>query len=65
MPPSNDTKKSKYSGSILPEAVGAKYEPAEGVLAVFSCPEFGMVDLKVITPEFAERLAQAGYLKKI
>lgn len=64
MPPrNNDTKKHKSSGSILPDDVAAKYELAEGTLEMFAC-EFGIVDLKLVTLEFADRLATAGYLKK-
>jgi len=66
MPPSNnDTKKHKSSGSFLPDDVAALYEPGEGVLKIFVCAEFGEVDLSKVGLEFAERLASAGYLKKI
>jgi hypothetical protein len=50
---------------VLPADVAAIYEPAPGVLAQFVCSEFGHVDLSVVTLEFAERLARAGFLKNI
>jgi hypothetical protein len=66
MPPSNnDNKKQKPSGSFLPEAVAAKYEPVEGVLQHFVCAEFGRVDLTQIDLQLAEQLAEKGYLKKL
>ena len=49
----------------LPAKLAKKFEPAEGVLHIFASSEFGMVDLRTITEELAERLVKAGYLKKL
>jgi hypothetical protein len=51
--------------SALPPAVAEQYQVREGLLSKFVCNEFGEVDLGIITLEFAERLAAAGYLKKL
>lgn len=51
--------------SPLEKEVAKHYEVPEGRTINFVCAEFGEVDLRAVTMEFASRLADAGYLKKI
>lgn len=44
--------------------VAEQYELADGTLMVFADSVFGYVDLSQIDLDFADRLAEAGYLKK-
>lgn len=54
----------KEQPTLAPE-VAEKYEVVEGVLSVFACREFGLVDLSKVNLEFAKQLEEKGYLKKI
>ncbi|HEY3403885.1 MAG TPA: hypothetical protein VGK59_10890 [Ohtaekwangia sp.] len=47
---------------ILPAEVAEQYSVKDGLLSIFVSNEFGRVVLSEITLEFAERLAEAGYL---
>lgn len=58
-------KKATQSTSVLPQDVAEQYEVVDGLVSQFACPTFGHVDLTTINLEFAERLAQQGYLKKL
>lgn len=55
----------KTVSEVLPPEVAKEYEVADGVLAHFIDSELGEVDLTKLTPEFAERVAARGYLKKL
>lgn len=63
MAPVKNYKQKSSGGNVLPDDVAALYEPAEGILPIFCCAEFGMVNLASVTPDFAAQLAEAGYLK--
>lgn len=49
---------------VLPAEIAREYEVTPGVLEKFIDSELGEVDLTKLTPEFAERVAARGYLKK-
>jgi len=57
-------KKTESPVSVLKPEVAAVFEVPEGRLSKFVCAEFGEVDLTAIGLEFAERLAEKGYLIK-
>ncbi|HTF19357.1 MAG TPA: hypothetical protein VK658_14855 [Chryseolinea sp.] len=54
----------KPQGVALSPEVSELYEVPEGVLTVFACAEFGLVDLTRINMQTAEQLEQLGYLRK-
>jgi hypothetical protein len=57
--------KSIPTDNVLPPDVAKEYEVAPGVLSMFADNEFGNVDLTCVNLEFAGRLAEKGYLKKL
>ena len=56
--------KSDIAESILKPEVADAFVVPEGRLPKFVCAEFGEVDLTAIGLEFANRLAEKGYLIK-
>lgn len=55
----------EVTASALRPEVAAVYAVRDGLQSVFACAEFGRVDLSDVDLQYAEQLAEKGYLKKL